>query len=217
MKVTSIALGAVLLLAAGTHTQAFAPGLTRSSSASSSIQHIPTKSTTAIFTATIDTSVASNLGLQYTPIAPFGKGIPSSDLGSDAKMILGGKGANLAEMSGLGLSVPPGFTITTECCDRYCGDWNKALPLELWESIVASIDGVQDAMQSEFGSPENPLLLSVRSGAAISMPGMVSLCANAVPWPLVLSLSVVHAKFLTTGSFSNFWSCFVIYLRWTPY
>lgn len=179
MKVTSIALGAVLLLAAGTHTHAFAPGLTRSSSSSSSsIQNVPTKSTTALFTATIETAVASDLGLQYTPIAPFGKGAPSPDLGSDAKKILGGKGANLAEMSELGLSVPPGFTITTECCDRYCGDWNKALPLELWESIVASIDGVQDAMQSEFGSPENPLLLSVRSGAAISMPGMMDTVLN---------------------------------------
>jgi len=84
---------------------------------------------------------------------------------------------NLAEMSELGLSVPPGFTITTECCDRYCNDasWDKGLPEPLWEVIVSSIDGVQDEMQSEFGSPENPLLLSVRSGAAISMPGMVSI------------------------------------------
>ena len=69
----------------------------------------------------------------------------------------------------------PGFTITTECCDRYCNDgsWNKLLPKPLWEEIVRSIDAVQDEIQSEFGSPENPLLLSVRSGAAISMPGMV--------------------------------------------
>ena len=118
--------------------------------------------------------VGFELGLEYIPVAPFGKGAPDSNLGSDAKRALGGKGANLAEMSKL-MTVPPGFTITTECCDRYCNDesWNNALPKPLWDEIVHSIDAIQDEMQSVFGSPENPLLLSVRSGAAISMPGMV--------------------------------------------
>jgi pyruvate,orthophosphate dikinase len=83
-------------------------------------------------------------------------------------------------MSKLGLSVPPGFTITTECCDRYCNDasWNSGLPEPLWEEIVRSIDYIQNEMQSEFGSPKNPLLLSVRSGAAISMPGMMDTVLN---------------------------------------
>jgi pyruvate,orthophosphate dikinase len=87
---------------------------------------------------------------------------------------LGGKGANLAEMSAIGLSVPPGFTITTEICDRFCNAWNSEIPSELWQQIVSSLASVETEMESQFGSSTNPLLLSVRSGAAISMPGMVS-------------------------------------------
>lgn len=169
MKIHTIALSAIVLLA-GTNTDAFVPRKTT------------TPSSTALFTATAPNAakVGTDLGLMYTPIAPFGKGAPDSNLGSDAKRVLGGKGANLAEMSELGLSVPPGFTITTECCDRYCNDdsWNKGLPAPLWEEIVHSIDAVEDEMQSRFGSPENPLLLSVRSGAAISMPGMMDTVLN---------------------------------------
>mmetsp|Transcript_17287 Transcript_17287/g.47601 ORF Transcript_17287/g.47601 Transcript_17287/m.47601 type:complete len:963 (+) Transcript_17287:107-2995(+) len=188
MKVTSIALSAVLLLAAGSNTNAFAPRKsgyvrTRTVPISMPLQQdsiSPTK--TALFTATVSNAaeVGAKLGLEYTPIAPFGKGVPDSNLGTSAKRILGGKGANLAEMSELGLSVPPGFTITTECCDRYCFDaeWNKSLPKSLWEEIVHSIDAVEEEMQSQFGSPENPLLLSVRSGAAISMPGMMDTVLN---------------------------------------
>jgi hypothetical protein len=189
MKIHTIALSTIVLLA-GTNTHAFAPRktvttpfaaqkLSTSTSMSISTRSTPsTKTKTALFTATVSDAaakIAADLGLIYTPIAPFGKGAPDPNLGSDAKKVLGGKGANLAEMSELGLSVPPGFTITTECCDRYCNDdsWNKGLPVPLWEEIVHSIDAIQDEMQSEFGSPENPLLLSVRSGAAISMPGMV--------------------------------------------
>jgi len=125
-----------------------------------------------------------DLGLVYNPIAPFGGGTTTTKNKSntlaedDAKKILGGKGANLAEMSELGLSVPPGFTVTTECCDKYCNEWNKELPETLWKRIVSSIDAVEKEMKSEFGSPENPLLLSVRSGAAISMPGMMDTVLN---------------------------------------
>ena len=74
-------------------------------------------------------------------------------------------------MSGYGLAVPPGFTISTECCARYCDDWGFQLPASLEQEIVDSLAAVEAEMQSKFGSPENPLLLSVRSGAAISMPG----------------------------------------------
>ncbi|KAL3931663.1 MAG: hypothetical protein SGARI_004150, partial [Bacillariaceae sp.] len=81
-------------------------------------------------------------------------------------------------MSGYGLAVPPGFTITTECCSRYCDDWNQELPSSLMQQIVDSLTAVEDEMNSEFGSPENPLLLSVRSGAAISMPGMMDTVLN---------------------------------------
>ncbi|KAL3922563.1 MAG: hypothetical protein SGILL_002137 [Bacillariaceae sp.] len=85
---------------------------------------------------------------------------------------------NLAQMSGYGLAVPPGFTITTECCAKYCDDWGFELPASLQQQIVDSLTAVEAEMQSQFGSPENPLLLSVRSGAAISMPGMMDTVLN---------------------------------------
>ncbi len=93
----------------------------------------------------------------------------SSGSGPAAKSLLGGKGANLAEMSTIGLSVPPGFTVTTECYDGYCNRWNSSLPPSLWNEILTS---------RQFGSSEEPLLLSVRSGAAISMPGMMDTVLN---------------------------------------
>ena len=176
MKIYSIALSSIVLLAGiGTHSNAFVPRTSTSSQRTFQMTH-HTKS--RLFTATVSgaAQVGADLGLEYTPIVPFGKNAPAdaASLGGDAKKVLGGKGANLNEMSQLGLSVPPGFTITTECCDRYCNEWNNGLPEALWQEIVGSIEGIEDEMQSQFGSPENPLLLSVRSGAAISMPGMVS-------------------------------------------
>ena len=103
-------------------------------------------------------------GLTANPISPFGKGtVPTST----DKQLLGGKGANLAQMSNMGLAVPPGFTLTTECCAQYCGDWQQQLPPALWIQVQEHLKEVEVAMKCEFGSPENPLLLSVRSGAAI--------------------------------------------------
>jgi pyruvate,orthophosphate dikinase len=81
-------------------------------------------------------------------------------------------------MSEYGLAVPPGFTITTECCSRYCDDWQQALPNTLMQQIVDSLTAVEEEMNSKFGSPENPLLLSVRSGAAISMVSCVLCCGE---------------------------------------
>ena len=74
--------------------------------------------------------------------------------------------------SQIGLPVPPGFTITTECCKQFCceKDWKQKIPSEVWEQVAASVTDIEKAMGSTFGSPTNPLLLSVRSGAAISMP-----------------------------------------------
>eukprot|EP00978_Attheya_sp_CCMP212_P033351 scaffold134220_cov47-Attheya_sp.AAC.1 len=115
-------------------------------------------------------------GLQHAPITLFGKdhaGANASD-----KHLLGGKGANLAEMSFIGLSVPPGFTISTEVCDQFCNVWNQELPQNIWNQVVESLKTIETEMQSTFGSPENPLLLSVRSGAAISMPGMMDTVLN---------------------------------------
>jgi pyruvate,orthophosphate dikinase len=90
--------------------------------------------------------------------------------------LLGGKGANLAEMTNIGLPVPPGFTITTETCNEYTklGD----LPAGLWEDVLAALADVEKDMGKKLGSNENPLLVSVRSGAKFSMPGMMDTVLN---------------------------------------
>jgi pyruvate, orthophosphate dikinase len=90
---------------------------------------------------------------------------------------LGGKGANLAEMSSIGLSVPPGFTVTTEACEQY-QKAGKEFPPGLWEEIVDGLQWVEEYMGARLGDPEKPLLLSVRSGAAVSMPGMMDTVLN---------------------------------------
>jgi pyruvate, orthophosphate dikinase len=97
----------------------------------------------------------------------------------DASMrnLLGGKGANLAEMSHLGLPVPAGFTITTEVCTHYY-DNKSQYPAELKGQIVKAIKEVEKTMGSRFGDKKNPLLLSVRSGARVSMPGMMETVLN---------------------------------------
>ena len=127
---------------------------------------------------TTTTTDTAQLGLEHAPIALFGKGQQSTTGSNTDKHLLGGKGANLAEMSRIGLSVPPGFTITTECCKQFCGDWNQKLPPALWKQIQDSVSTIETAMDAQFGSPQNPLLLSVRSGAAISMPGMMDTVLN---------------------------------------
>jgi len=81
-------------------------------------------------------------------------------------------------MSAIGLSVPPGFTITTECCSKYCGPWNNKIPADIWAQIMSSIGTIEKSMETNFGDAKNPLLLSVRSGAAISMPGMMDTVLN---------------------------------------
>jgi pyruvate,orthophosphate dikinase len=85
--------------------------------------------------------------------------------------LLGGKGANLAEMTNLGLPVPPGFTITTEACRAYLSE--GALPVGLDEEITEHLTKLEHAMSRKLGDPEDPLLVSVRSGARFSMPGMM--------------------------------------------
>lgn len=119
----------------------------------------------------------THIGLEHDPISLFGKG-KSGVTGDLARTLLGGKGANLAEMSNIGLSVPPGFTITTECCKHYNGDWNQTIPSYLWNKILDSIKTIEADMGSKFGDHRNPLLLSVRSGAAASMPGMMDTVLN---------------------------------------
>src|SRR3989338_6110724 len=94
----------------------------------------------------------------------------------DMRDLLGGKGANLAEMTNMGLPVPPGFTITTEACNYYLE--NHDYPAGFFEEMNEKLDELQHTMQKNFGARENPLLVSVRSGARVSMPGMMDTILN---------------------------------------
>jgi len=94
----------------------------------------------------------------------------------DLKDLLGGKGANLAEMTNLGLPVPPGFTISTEACRAYLTSGDE--PAELREQVSANLRAMESAMGKRLGDPADPLLVSVRSGAKFSMPGMMETVLN---------------------------------------
>jgi len=91
--------------------------------------------------------------------------------------LLGGKGAGLAEMTNLGIPVPPGFTITTEACVEYFHNGGH-FPEGMWDQAVEALATVESAMGMKFGDPRNPLLVSVRSGARVSMPGMMDTVLN---------------------------------------
>jgi pyruvate, orthophosphate dikinase len=105
----------------------------------------------------------------------FGDGKSEGD--ASMKNLLGGKGANLAEMSNLGLPVPPGFTITTEVCDIYYKN-NRNFPEQLEYQISDAIKKIEEKLGAIFGDTKNPLLFSVRSGARASMPGMMDTVLN---------------------------------------
>ncbi|MBL6952662.1 MAG: pyruvate, phosphate dikinase [Alphaproteobacteria bacterium] len=105
----------------------------------------------------------------------FGDG--RADGGAADRNLLGGKGANLAEMSGLGLPVPPGFTLTTDVCNAYY-DNDETYPAVLREQVAAALAEVEKIVGTKFGDHDNPLLVSVRSGARASMPGMMDTVLN---------------------------------------
>ncbi|MBN1293850.1 MAG: pyruvate, phosphate dikinase [Candidatus Latescibacteria bacterium] len=105
----------------------------------------------------------------------FGGGF--ADGSADMKNLLGGKGANLAEMAGLGIPVPAGFTITTEMCTVYY-KMNRNYPKELMEQVKSGVAHIEQVMGKKFNDKKNPLLLSVRSGARVSMPGMMDTVLN---------------------------------------
>jgi len=105
----------------------------------------------------------------------FGNG--KADGKADMKELLGGKGANLAEMTNLGISVPAGFTLSTEVCSHFY-DHDKNYPPELEQQVLEALKNVEDMMAKKFGDSKNPLLVSVRSGAAVSMPGMMETVLN---------------------------------------
>ncbi len=96
---------------------------------------------------------------------------------TDMREILGGKGATLADMITIGLPVPPGFTISTEACAYYSAN-NGEYPAGLREEVLAQLSLLEEEMGAKLGDPDNPLLVSVRSGAAQSMPGMMDTVLN---------------------------------------
>ncbi|MBP5612446.1 MAG: pyruvate, phosphate dikinase, partial [Bacteroidales bacterium] len=106
----------------------------------------------------------------------FGNG--KAEGNAQMRELLGGKGANVAEMNLLGIPVPPGFTITTEVCNEYYKIGQDKIVEMLQDDVVAAVHHVEKLMNSEFGSVKNPLLVSVRSGARASMPGMMDTILN---------------------------------------
>jgi pyruvate, orthophosphate dikinase len=104
-------------------------------------------------------------------------GVNGTEGGADMRDLLGGKGANLAEMSRLGLPVPPGLTITAEACIHYTSNANS-FPSDLEKQLLHALAGVEETFGARFGDAEAPLLLSVRSGARASMPGMMDTVLN---------------------------------------
>ncbi|MEV7091118.1 pyruvate, phosphate dikinase [Streptomyces sp. NPDC093085] len=119
---------------------------------------------------TSDSHVASHAATSEKYVYDFTEG------NKDLKHLLGGKGANLAEMTNLGLPVPPGFTITTEACNTYLDTGTE--PAALRDEVSAHLDALETRMGKKLGQHDNPLLVSVRSGAKFSMPGMMDTVLN---------------------------------------
>jgi pyruvate,orthophosphate dikinase len=122
----------------------------------------------------------------------FGAGTAEGD--KSMKNLLGGKGANLAEMAGLGLPVPPGFTVSTEVCDLFYRS-RKAIPAAVRQEIEKNLKKLEKAVGQGFGDPKNPLLVSIRSGARASMPGMMDTILN-----LGLNEKTVAGLIVKTGN-----------------
>jgi len=125
-----------------------------------------------------------------------------SEGNKDMRNLLGGKGANLAEMTGLGLPVPQGFTITTEACTQYYEDGRK-INDEIQAQIMEYIVKMEGITSKKFGDTENPLLVSVRSGARASMPGMMDTILN-----LGLNEDVVEVMAKKSGNPRWAWDCY---------
>ena len=114
---------------------------------------------------------------------------------ADMRNLLGGKGANLAEMNLIGIPVPPGFTITTDVCNEYFEKGKEKVVALLKNEVEQAVKHVEGLMKSKFGDVENPLLVSVRSGARASMPGMMDTILN-----LGLNDEVVQGLARKTGN-----------------
>ena len=120
----------------------------------------------------------------------------------DMKKLLGGKGANLSEMTNIGLPVPPGFTITTETCNLFY-ELGKKWPEGLWEQVLSNLAKLENKMGMKFNDLVNPLLVSVRSGSAVSMPGMMDTVLN-----LGLNDKTVQALIKKTGNERFAWDAY---------
>ena len=134
-------------------------------------------------------------------VRQFGGG--SADGRAKDKALLGGKGANLAEMASLGLPVPPGFTITTEVCRFVMANGVGVYPAELAGEVDEALANIEQLTKTAFGDPENPLLVSVRSGAPASMPGMMDTILN-----LGLNDATVAALAAQSGNARFAWDCY---------
>ena len=136
-----------------------------------------------------------------TRVYKFGN--KTADGNSSMKNLLGGKGANLAEMSLIGIPVPPGFTISTEVCTEYNLLGRDAIVEIIKESIEKSIENIEHIMGAKYGDKENPLLVSVRSGSRVSMPGMMDTVLN-----LGLNDEVVRGLAEKTGNERFAWDSY---------
>ncbi len=131
----------------------------------------------------------------------FGDGKADGD--GSMRNLLGGKGANLAEMSLIGLPVPAGFTITTEVCTYYLLQYGNTFPRELRDQVMEGLAHIEQVMGAKFGDPENPLLLSCRSGARDSMPGMMDTVLN-----IGLNEATLQGLSKATGNERFAWDCY---------
>jgi len=137
---------------------------------------------------------------KYVYFYGFGKENTEGD--TSMKAILGGKGANLAEMANANLPVPPGFTISTEAC-AYYSSHNSKYPMGMKEQITTQLKRLETKLGKKLGDPKNPLLVSVRSGAAVSMPGMMDTVLN-----LGLNDKSVLGFIESTGNARTGWDCY---------
>ncbi|MBP9636997.1 MAG: pyruvate, phosphate dikinase [Bacteroidaceae bacterium] len=138
---------------------------------------------------------------QKKRVYTFGNG--KAEGSADLKNLLGGKGANLAEMNLIGVPVPPGFTITTEVCNEFYAIGQEEVVLLLKKEVEAAVAHIETLMNSKFGDVENPLLVSVRSGARASMPGMMDTILN-----LGLNDEVVEGLTRKTGNARFAWDSY---------
>ena len=117
------------------------------------------------------TNLPASAGAQHQWVYLFDQA-PAAD-----RDLLGGKGAGVAAMTQAGLPVPPGFTITTEACRTYYRD-GEQFPAGMWDQVLAALQALEQKSAKRLGDPANPLLVSVRSGAKFSMPGMMDTVLN---------------------------------------